>query len=148
MPSAPLFAAILIAVCGSFIAMQAPINSALGRSIDSTLAAATISFGVGFFILLALSIVHGDGPALARAPFVPKYLLIGGALGAVYVWSALWAVPILGVLTTTTVLILGQMIAALLIDHFGFFGLTPRDVSLQRVLAAMLVAAGAVLSRY
>ncbi|MFN3211161.1 MAG: DMT family transporter [Roseovarius sp.] len=148
MPSAPLFAAILIAVCGSFIAMQAPINAALGRSIDSTLAAATISFGVGFLILLVISIVHGDGPALARAPFVSKYLLIGGALGAVYVWSALWAVPILGVLTTTTALILGQMVAALLIDHFGAFGLAPRDVSAQRVIAALLVAAGAVLSRY
>lgn len=148
MPSAPLFAAILIAVCGSFIAMQAPINAALSKSIDSTLAAATISFGVGFFILLVITLLSGEGPGLARMPSVPKVLLIGGALGAVYVWAALWAVPLLGVLTTTTALILGQMVAALLLDYFGAFGLAPRDVSLQRVVAALLVAAGAILSRY
>lgn len=148
MPSAHLVAAILIAVGGALITLQAPINSALGRSIDSTIAAATISFGIGFFILLALTLVSGDGAALTRAPFVPKLLLIGGALGAIYVWSALWAVPLLGVLTTTTMLILGQMVAALILDHFGAFGLTPRDISPQRVIAALLVAAGAILSRF
>lgn len=148
MPSAPLFAAILIAVCGSFIAMQAPINAALSKNIDSTLAAATISFGVGFFILLGITLLSGEGSGLARVPTVPKFLLIGGALGAVYVWAALWAVPILGVLTTTTALILGQMIAALLLDYFGAFGLAARDVTPQRVIAAVLVAAGAVLSRF
>ena len=148
MPQAPLFAAILIAVGGALIALQAPINAALGRTIDSTLAAATISFGVGFFILLALTLISGDGASLARAPLVPKILLIGGALGAVYVWSALWAVPILGVLTVTTLFILGQMVAALLLDQFGAFGLTPRDISPQRVVAALLVAAGAILSRF
>lgn len=148
MPSAPLFAAILIAVGGALIALQAPINAALGRSIDSTIAAAAVSFGVGFVILVLLTVVSGDGAALVRAPFVPKLLLIGGALGAIYVWSALWAVPILGVLTTTTLLILGQMIAALILDHVGAFGLTPRDISVQRVMAAVLVAAGALLSRF
>ncbi len=148
MPSAPLVAAILIAVGGALIAVQAPVNAALGRTIDSTLAAATVSFGIGFFLLLLVTVASGDGAAIARAPFVPKVLLIGGALGAIYVWSALWAVPLLGVLTTTTMLILGQMVAALLLDHFGAFGLPARDISVQRLLAAVLVAAGAVLSRF
>jgi transporter family-2 protein len=43
-------------------------------------------------------------------------LLIGGALGAFYVWTVLWAIPTLGALTTITALILGQLSAALLID--------------------------------
>lgn len=148
MPNAPLYAAVLIAVGGALVALQAPINAALGKTIDSTLAAATISFGVGFAILLALTLLSGDAASLARAPLVPKLLLIGGALGAVYVWSALWAVPILGVLTTTTLFILGQMVAALILDHLGAFGLTARDISPQRVVAALMVAAGAILSRF
>jgi len=147
-PQATLLASILIAVGGSLIALQAPINAALARSIESSVAAACISFGVGFVVLLAITLAYGDGVSLTRVGTVPKWLLVGGALGAVFVWTSLWAVPILGVLTTTTLLILGQMIASLAIDHFGAFGLIPRDISLPRVLAAILVGAGAVLSRF
>ncbi|SHK80221.1 transporter family-2 protein [Roseovarius marisflavi] len=148
MPQSPLLALIFMAVAGVAIALQAPINSALGRSIDSSLAAATISFGVGFAALLALVALGGEAGAIARAATLPKWLLLGGALGAIYVWAALWSVPILGVLTTITVLILGQMVAALLLDYIGAFGLVARDLSPTRVVAALLVAAGVILSRY
>ena len=148
MPQAPLVAIILITLGGMLIAMQAPINAALGRAIESSVAAAALSFGVGFAVLMAVTLLSGEAQALPRAASVPKWLLLGGALGAIYVWSALWAVPILGVLTTMTLLILGQMIAAILLDHYGAFGLAAHDVSPWRVLAVVLVAAGAVLSRF
>lgn len=148
MPQSPLLALIFMAVAGVAIALQAPINSALGRSIDSSLAAAAISFGVGFAALLALVVLGGEAGAIARVATLPKWLLLGGALGAFYVWAALWSVPILGVLTTITVLILGQMVAALLLDYIGAFGLVARDLSPTRVVAALLVAGGVILSRY
>ncbi|WP_135505324.1 DMT family transporter [Roseovarius aestuariivivens] len=148
MPQATLLASLIITIGGALIAMQAPINSMLARQIESSVAAACISFGVGFVVLLGITLAYGDGASLPRVGAVPKWLLVGGALGAVFVWSSLWAVPILGVLTTTTLLILGQMTASLAIDHFGAFGLLPREISLPRVMAAVLVAAGAVLSRF
>jgi len=148
MPQATLFAIILITVGGALIAFQAPLNAALSRSIGSSVAAATLSFGIGFAVLLTITLLSGHGAALPRAGGVPKWLLLGGAVGAVYVWSALWAVPILGVVTTTTLLILGQMIAAMALDHFGAFGLEARDISFQRVAAVILVVAGTVLSRF
>ncbi len=148
MPQSPLLALIFMVVAGVAIALQAPINSALGRSIDSSLAAAAISFGVGFAALLALVALGGEAGAIVRVGALPKWLLLGGALGAFYVWAALWSVPILGVLTTITVLILGQMVAALVLDYIGAFGLVARDLSPTRILAALLVAGGVILSRY
>ena len=61
MSGQPLFYAALIAIGGAAVAVQAPINGALGRSLASPLAAATVSFGVGFLALLALSVATGDG---------------------------------------------------------------------------------------
>ncbi|WP_294612091.1 DMT family transporter [Roseovarius sp.] len=148
MLQSPLLAVMIMAVAGMAIALQAPINSALGRSIDSSLAAAAISFGVGFATLLVLVALGGETGAFARAGAVPKWLFLGGALGAFYVWAALWGVPILGVLTTITVVILGQMAAALLLDYIGAFGLVARDLSPARILAVLLVAGGVILSRY
>jgi transporter family-2 protein len=148
MPQSPVFAMILVAVAGAAIALQTPINAALGRQIASTLGAATISFGVGFVLLLTVTVIYGDGARLAGALQAPAVLLTGGMLGAFLVWGTLWAVPVLGVLTLTAVLILGQIVAALVIDQLGLFGLVPRDISLTRVLAAVLVGAGVILSRF
>jgi len=148
MPQQTLLAMMLVAAAGAAIAAQAPINSALGRTLDSSVAAAALSFAVGFSVLAAITLITGDGGALTRVSSIEFWMLAGGACGAFFVWSALWGVPILGVLTTTTLLILGQIVAAILIDHFGAFGLAPRDVSPWRILAGVFVAAGAVLSRF
>lgn len=143
-----LFALALMAVSGVAIAVQAPLNAALGRSVGSAVAAAAVSFGIGFVLLLVLAVLIGDGAAFARLGTTPLWMMTGGALGALYVLSAIWSVPLLGVLTITTMLILGQMCAALLLDYFGAFGLPHRDISLTRVIAALMVAGGVILSRW
>lgn len=146
-PSA-LFAMMIVAAAGVTLAVQAPLNAALGRAVSSPIAAATISFAVGFAVLLVCTFLLGEARAFLVLPSAPLWLLMGGALGAFYVFSALWSVPILGVLTTTSLLILGQIIAALIIDHFGAFGLASRDISTWRILSGVFVAIGVVLSRF
>jgi transporter family-2 protein len=56
-------------------------------------------------------------------------------------------VPKLGVVTTFTALILGQMIAALLIDAVGAFGVPIQPVTWQRIVAVVMVCIGVILSR-
>ena len=144
----PLVAMILMAVAGAAIAVQAPLNSALARSIDSWIAAATVSFLVGTVVLLVFTALSGEMGGLLRAATVPRWLLLGGVLGAFYIWVAVTSVSVLGVLTTTTLLILGQITASIILDSTGAFGIAPRDISLPRIIAAAMVAGGVVLSRF
>lgn len=144
----PLLYIGIVALAGAALALQTPINAALGRTIGSGVAAAAVSFGVGFLALLAVSALRGEANTFAGLLSAPPVLLIGGALGAFYVWSVLWAIPVLGALTTITALILGQMTAALLIDATGLFGLAVAAVTPVRLAAAALVAAGVILSRF
>ncbi|WP_224380219.1 DMT family transporter [Roseovarius carneus] len=143
-----LIATVILIVAGALVSVQSPINAALGRGIGSAMGAATVSFAVGLVALLILTLAIGDGASLTKVGKVPATLLIGGLMGAVFVFSSLWAVPILGVLTTAMVVILGQMIAALVIDQMGAFGLAQTDISPQRLMAAALVLGGVVLSRF
>lgn len=147
MASPSLLPIFVVVAAGVAVACQAPINAALGRSIGSGLAAAAVSFGVGFLVLLALAGLLGQGGSFRALPGAPPVLLIGGALGAFFVWSMLWSVPVMGVVTVTAALILGQMSAALVLDALGAFGVPQQPVSLRRVGAVVLVAAGVVLSR-
>lgn len=137
---------VLIALGGVAIALQAPINAALSRSVGSPVAAAAVSFGVGFILLVALTFVGGSG-AFGRLASVPVWQLAGGLLGAFYVWSMVSVVAGLGVVTAMAALIFGQLTAALLLDASGAFGIAVQTISLQRVLAVLLVGAGLILSR-
>ena len=149
MPQTHLVAIGLLVVAGVFLAVQGPINAVLARGTGSQLLAATISFGVGFAVLALATML---GTALPRATFatfaaVPWWAWAGGALGAFYVWAAIWSVPRVGVVTVAAALVLGQMAAALVIDRHGLFGVPVQPVSWARLTGVVLVGGGLVLSR-
>lgn len=136
----------MIVGVGAALAFQAPINAALARSIGDPVWAAAISFGVGFLLLSGIALSRGSGPTLSQLQTIPWWALTGGALGAIWVLAAIWSVPRLGVVTMFSAMILGQMIAALIIDAGGLLGLATREISLARLASIGFVAIGVVLS--
>ena len=136
-----------IALGGAAIAVQAPINSRLAGHLGDPVLAAGVSFFVGFLVLGSIALARGSLGGLLAAPSVPWWAWVGGALGAIYVWSAIWAVGTLGVLTMVAALIFGQLGAALVLDAIGAFGLVVREISWTRILAVAFVGVGLVLSR-
>ena len=142
-----LAALAVVSVGGVAVAVQAPVNSALSRAIGNNLFAATISFGVGFVLLLALSTARGAVPTLGDLRAAPWWAWLGGVLGALYVWSAIYSVPKLGVVTMIATLILGQLVGAIVLDAIGAFGLPVKEIGWQRILAIVMVAGGVILSR-
>ncbi|HOZ32028.1 MAG TPA: DMT family transporter [Tabrizicola sp.] len=136
-----------VALGGVAVAVQAPINAALGRGLGAPVPAAAVSFAVGFLVLVAVSLVQGQGGAYLRLSQVPVWTLLGGFLGAWYVFVAVWGVASLGVVTLVAALVLGQMAAALVIDATGILGMAVREISPTRIAAAAMVLGGLVLSR-
>lgn len=147
MSSQYIFALIAIAVGGACISTQAPINARLGSHVGDPVAAAAISFIVGAIVLSLIVVMRGAVPSTGQMAAAPWWAWVGGALGAVYVWAAVWSVGTLGVLTMVAALIFGQLAAALLLDAIGAFGLQVREISWTRIAAIALVAAGLLLSR-
>ena len=142
-----LMALAAIAAGGAAIATQAPINARLSAFAGDPVATAAISFFVGFLVLGGLTIARGAVPDPTLLAAAPWWAWIGGALGAIYVWAAVWSVGTLGVVTLVAALIFGQLAAALVLDATGAFGLEVREISWTRIAAVLLVAAGLVLSR-
>ena len=142
-----LLAMAAVAAGGAAIATQAPINARLGTFVGDPVATAAISFFVGFVVLGAIAAARGAVPVPADLAGAPWWAWIGGALGAIYVWAAIWSVGVLGVVTLVAALIFGQLAAALILDATGAFGLQVREISWTRMAAVALVAAGLVMSR-
>ena len=100
-------ALLLTVFAGGLIAMQAPINSMLGKSVG-TFAAASVSFVVGTIALVLITLLVGGGFGdVGEARHLSWYYLMGGLLGAVYVTTALVAVRELGAGGVTAATIAG-----------------------------------------
>jgi bacterial/archaeal transporter family-2 protein len=114
-----LLAVLATVFAGGLIALQAPINSTLGRSIGS-LPAATVSFAVGLAALVAITLLVGGGfGKIGEAGNLSWYYLTGGVLGAVYVTTALIAVRTLGAGGVTAATIAGQLTLSVVLDRMG-----------------------------
>jgi transporter family-2 protein len=137
-------AVILMALTGGLIAMQAPINAGLGRQTGS-IAAAFISFGIGTILLAVIMVIAGQASGLSAALDVRWYYLIGGILGAAYVFSALTAVSSIGAGSVAAATITGQLTLSVVLDRLGFLGLEQQAITAPRVLGIVLLLAGTFL---
>jgi transporter family-2 protein len=138
---------LLVLAAGGMIALQAPTNAMLARAGGSPVLAALISFVVGTIGLFVVWLASGQRPGEAAFAKLPWYAWLGGLYGAMYVAVAAFAAPRIGLASLITIGIAGQIVSAMLLDHFGALGL-PRDpFSLVRLAGAALVVLGVILVR-
>ena len=139
---------LLALIAGAMMPTQAATNNKMAAFVDSPILAAFISFFVGtvalFIYVLATGTPLGN---LASAKNAPPIAWVGGFMGAFFVTAAVTLVPRLGVAMTFSLIIAGQMMVALVLDHFGFLGLEQRPVSMPRILGILLISGGVVLIR-
>ncbi|PSJ59892.1 DMT family transporter [Pseudaminobacter soli (ex Li et al. 2025)] len=134
---------------GAFIAIQAPINAQLARGLGVPVAAAAISFLAGAVVLSLITFFTTRTQGLEidwRAP-APWMFLAGGALGAVYVTSSVFLTPRIGAAALMAFLVAGQLLAGMMVDRVGFLGVAVREISMGRIVGAVLLLVGALMIR-
>ena len=138
-------AVLLTAIAGGFVALQAPINSMLGKSVG-TFQAAFVSFALGTIVLaLIAALVKGGFGTIGAARELSWYYLTGGLLGAIYVTTVLVTVRTLGAGAVVAATITGQLTMSVLADHFGWLGVNRDPVSLLKVVGIVLLGLGTYL---
>jgi transporter family-2 protein len=138
-------AVVLTAMVGGAIALQAPINSHLGRSVG-TFQAAFVSFAIGTVLLAVIAALAKGGVGdITAARHLPWYYLTGGVLGAAYVTTVLVTVRTLGAGGVVAATIAGQLSASVVVDHFGLLGVERQSVTAVRLAGIALLAAGVFL---
>ncbi|CAN5593958.1 MAG: DMT family transporter [Acidobacteriota bacterium] len=127
---------------------QAAVNNKMAAFVESPVLSAFISFLVGtaalFLYILASGVSLGN---LASAREAPAVAWIGGLLGAFFVAVSVMLLPKLGVAMTFSLIIAGQMLITLVIDHFGLLGVPVKEISIPRIVGVFLIASGVVLIR-
>ena len=138
-------AVLLTAFTGGLVALQAPINSLLGRAIG-TWQAAALSFAIGTVALVCIAAMATGGLGqIADVRGVPWHYLMGGLLGAAYVTSILVTVRTLGAGGVVAATVAGQLALSVVVDHFGLIGVTKQPITVTKVLGVVLLGFGTYL---
>ena len=148
----PLGVSLPVAVLvGILTAVQARVNGALGAEIGNGFVAASISFGSGLVLIVALCVALPQGRAGLRrlasgiGRDIPVWMLLGGLAGAVTVATQGLTVATIGVALFTVGLVAGQTVGGLVLDRVGYGPGGVVAVTVPRVVGAALVLAGVTL---
>jgi transporter family-2 protein len=131
-------------IVGGLIALQAPINSGLGRA-TGTFPAAAISFTLGTGLLVGIIAVTGELGKVSGVADVSWQYLLGGVLGAAYVTTVLLTVRTLGAGGVTAATVAGQLTMSVIIDRLGILGLGETPITVPRVVGVLLLFVGTLL---
>lgn len=139
---------LMAALAGALIPIQAGVNASLRNYLPHPIFAAVTNFSVGLS-LLAISVVamRATPPSLQMISKVPWWCWIGGSMGAALVLSGIFLAHRLGAATFAACIILGQLMASVVCDHFGLVGYAENHINLQRVIGLGLLAGGVALIR-
>ena len=133
--------ALVMLLAGIGIPTLAALNAALGVRLGSPISAAVVLFCVAMASTLVVWLASG-ARGLGGVAEAPRHLLLGGCLVAFYVLSVTIIAPKFGVGNAVFFVLLGQLISAAAIDHFGLFGARISPLSLTRSTGIAVMALG------
>jgi len=131
---------VLALLAGAALSFEGAIYAELGKSIGQ-LETSFYNFFVGSIIMVLLWLFFGKGD-LSYTLKAPKWSLLGGAMGVVYLTSIVVSVPFVGVGVTMVAVIIGQLLMSMVIEHFGWLGSQRTRVNKEKVFAviSMIIA--------
>jgi len=140
--------ALWAAAAGALIPVMAVLNGRLGRGLGEPLHAPVILFVVGLLACVATALLSTRSlPNPVMLADVNALNLAGGLIVAFYVISATLLAPRFGVGNFILFAMVAQIVVAALIDHFGWFGVTPRPVNLMRAGGITLLLLGLLITQ-
>jgi len=142
--------ALLALLAGLGIPVMAAMNAHLGVQLHNTALSTVILFAVGLAVstlclLLFTSPVSLSPSLLFATSRPPLYFFSGGLFVAFYIFTITWISPRFGVANAIIFVLLGQIISAVIVDHFGLFNAIKIDISLTKILGIFLMVTGVFL---
>lgn len=128
---------------GIAVGTQGPIAGAMAQRVGG--ASSSFIVHVGGAIASLVLLLARRGEQIDQWRSLPWYMLGCGAFGLVLYLSLSHTVPRVGATAAIAMLIVGQLAAGMLIDHFGAFGISARALDPSRITAVLFLLAGAYL---
>ncbi|OLY94068.1 transporter family-2 protein [Cnuella takakiae] len=140
---------LLTFLAGSILPVQALLNSRLGKQVGGSLVGVLLSFLIGSICLVAANALTNGSALVAIRPARtgPWYIWLGGVLGALFLGYITWVNQRQGMALTFILVVCGQILTALLLDHYGWLGNMQRSITPVQLVGVALILGGIYLVR-
>ncbi|MAS32421.1 MAG: hypothetical protein CL610_00355 [Anaerolineaceae bacterium] len=140
----PLIVFIIAGLIGGVaVGLQGPLASIIGQRLGSLESVFIVH--IGGALASGLLLLGARGGNLGQWQTLPWYTLIAGVFGLIVVSAANFTIPKLGATGTIALIVAGQLVIGLMIDHFGLFDIDSRTIDLQRLLGVGVLMVGVYL---
>ena len=143
-----IFWILLALLAGTFLPLQGALNTKLGNAAQSPIHASMISFIIGALSVALYVFLTRQSVSLAGLRTAPVYAWLGGILGAFYVTVIILAFPKLGPGLTFALVVAGQMIISMVLEHFDILVAQQNPITAWRLGGVALIIAGVVLIKF
>lgn len=145
---ASIFLMLIALVSGAMLPVQAGLNAKVGKAVGDPIYAALISFFVGTIGLFVYALIARiDLSQISNTTSLHWTVWLAGILGAFYVSAIIILVPRIGAALTFGLVVAGQLMLSLLLDHFGWLEVSVHTFNWKRLIGALLVVVGVLIIR-
>lgn len=135
---------ILIGMLGGIaVGLQTPIANVIGRHLGSISSSVVVHISGAVFSLIVLAFYRGEN--LQNWRVLPWWTYVVGVLGLLLFLTINFTIPRIGTTAAISLIIVGQLIAGVVIDQFGLFGVDIRTMDSLRLLGVALLITGSYL---
>ena len=128
---------------GAAVGLQVPIAGAMGQRVGGIASSFIIHLSGAIFSGLFLFLRGGE--KIRDWHTLPWYMLVAGIFGLVLYLTINVTLPRLGSTMMVALIIVGQLVVGVIVDHFGLLGVVTRHVDLPRALGVAVLVLGAYL---
>lgn len=138
-----VFTVMIGLIGGLAVGTQTPIAGAMSQRVGGAASSFIVHLG-GLIASLAL-LISRRGENIDQWRELPWYMLGCGGFGLILFLSVSYTIPKLGAVAAVALIIVGQLLAGVIIDHIGAFGMMPRPMDLNRLAGLAFLFLGAYL---
>jgi transporter family-2 protein len=136
---------LLMLLIGIVLAVHLAMNSEVGAILQNPEMGNAIFWCIGGITAIIIGATNWDPEVFVRLKEVPVWLLVAGAMGAALVFGIAWIIPKIGAAPAFVLMIAGQVIAGMVVSHYGLLGSPVEPISITKILGALLLIGGAGL---
>ncbi len=136
---------VLMLLLGVVLAVHLAMNSQVGLTLNNPQMGNAIFWCIGAVTAVIIGLTQWEPEVFTRLKDVPLWLLTAGAIGAALVFGIAWIIPQIGAAPAFLLMIAGQVIAGMVMSHYGFLGAPVEPISITKILGALMLIGGAGL---
>jgi transporter family-2 protein len=128
---------------GVAVGVQTPIANVIGQKVGSAASSVVVHISGLVFSVIVLIIYRGENIQNWRT--LPWWAYLAGLFGVILYLTINFTIPRIGTTAAISLIIIGQLIAGTVIDHFGFFGNAIHSIDGGRLIGLLLLVIGSYL---